>query len=1590
MSLAAQHVESLARFADLDPTGWGLRRALDLALRPATEDDLALAVAAPQWVGDQGDRGDRWVSEVTLRLTGQGGTASGPLVPWLVDDRAIRSATPGAVVGGHDGTYVDRPRLPVAALVRTPGVRLLARRSGGGLAVELELQPRFGAAWRVAVTGGELRARCDLPPLAGDASEHTSDHAPLSDEAGLASRITARGFHLDAPTLAESVAIVTGMPRESAEETLTETDVAALLDALRRATDLVRADPDARPAGVVGELDPAARHLSFYGDQLLAETYRAARAAVRDAAAKHGAGVAPEVVVALVRQRLAAAWSAVATGGTSSAAVERLGNTVALAEAGRQVSLIGPDGLPPLRGRLDLRTLDEAWRTTLCPVHTPESTKVGLVRHVALGGYPLAPMGAAAGPYPDVSVAAALVPFLNHDDPTRASIVTKMFGQALQVEGAHPPAVRTGMETALAEAAGVVRAERAGVVKHTGHGVLRLGDDVVGFGPAGTARRDQDPAWHLLVADTPEGTYVVNGTALAHAPDVAVEPDGTACLRLGLDALTAFLPWHGWNYEDGIVVSSAFAERAASHHLRTVTAPLPAGADVMETVPADQRGGVLPAGTTLAVVLPLGVAAGVPVTADEDCTLVLGGDQGRAYTQVDDKRLSIGVRVRRPLQVGDKLTTRHGGKGVVTRIEPVEAMPRLPDGTPIEVLLNPLGVLRRLNIGTYLEAATALERRLAGRTEPVVVPRRHGPDGLATLADSLSRLGAKGGRLPLLAADGSPVGPEGGVVVGDLHLLKLVHRAEAKAGGRKDAGPSPVSLQPSRSRSGRRGTPQRLGEMELWALQAVGARETVLDLLRARGTGRSELRGLPIVPAGLRAAVAHLAVAGIQVTATTADAPVKLWQRPDLAAEAISAVTVGTGPSGLQDLFKLAKTGPGARPTSQRAAARALLAAADDQEPAGLPGLSAEAAAALAEETVRFTIPLDRPVPHPWMLGAKEPKPTLADINEVPVLPPAFFPPEEFAGPDPLRRRYLDLLTSTITLQRALSAAANARPTGAKEATAKADEAVEGATADVAAKVRWLLGRLGDGPVQGTIAGRLSGKYGILRRNLLGTSAIRSGRAVLVGDPTLGVEQVGLPAWLLADLGVPRSPMGHADVVVLNRQPTLHPYNLVALRAVASPHDAVTVHPYLLQAIAGDFDGDTAAVHRPAGEAARAEIWELCRPGATLHNARDGSPLAKRDLDVAVGLHVLESAGKLEPLAGRALPDGPDVAARVTALVQGELDEGGPVEERLERVAEVMRAGWAGAQHWGFSVVDLPRLSPDEGEEPAEAVKQALAAATSAPLLSLRQAFEAGAAGGLTDLAQLLVTRGDVRPTTALPAPDATTWVPECYLEGLGDEGYFAAAQPAVAGLAAKKLVTPHAGGLTKRLVELGYHEVLGSADCGWAAQDGGPAERSALTCLDQEICCACYDPTGVTRLQPRPGARVGVLAGMLIGERSTQLAMKSIHQRGAGANLKGDVDQLERLFARGTLIDTDGVPQPWTPEAAVARFAALLPAVELPHAHVLLRAAESRRRPGALVRAAQRGDLGPLVRAVRPGRDPAPETVAGDHLLRLILGAPA
>jgi len=1487
----AVHQESLERLQDA--SGFGLARAVELGLR-WLEGDVEVELAdvtfdPPGWLNR------RWgvLARVTLTV---GGRSRGlrVVLPWLLDPTAATSArTAGIVdrVGQFRGTYWDgRFRQPLVSYVWQPGIHRITSPIEDGNTYRGLVVGEFGTLWqlrptredgldRIVVRHGygplrpDERRVFDADALLDDPAEADLDelHRMLNDERRFAS----------------------GLPASKSEIR----DLVGWLRSIER-TDRARARSGTPLARYVGpETGDSADQLlavpmdeqhwrpSGLGDQLSSAVAHAVSVAAGRASTARELDAAQ--VVARIRAAIVGAVDSVARGRdefSASVVAERPRNTLARVEAARQRTFIGFGGLESYEGRLDLRVLPRGWRGRLCPLQTQESANIGLIRHAALADWTGADPHGVLDRYADLSVAAALIPFVGHDDPTRAALGCKMLKQAVVLDQPEPPLIRTGVEALVAEV-GASRAPDSGTFGGVDlrRGVARVGEQDAAVSAHATWPETPIDRWAVV----PGSAEVAAGDLLAHAPDVRVE-DGQPELAFGRNAVVAFLAWHGLNYEDGIVISASFAERMSSTHTVRLATAYDPQLGVKERLSAEAAARLVPAGTPI-----LEVRGEVDrlLSMPEDGYLVPVSDRsGHHYSTrpgpgafQDDVHLAY--RVTRPLQVGDKLTTRHGGKGVVTRIEPDARMPRLPDGRVVEMVLNPLGVLGRLNIGTLMELAAGLELVLSDGWESAAsrtVPRRLGRQDRLALAQRLELLGAPGGKLPLVDAAGRSVGPPGGVMAGPLYVVKLDHLARHKGGSRDDAGASPVTFQPVKAPSWkddrRRSAPQRLGEMELWSLEAVQATRTIDDLMAVRGVGASGLReDRGLLPAGLRAGLGHLAVAGIGFRSTSMRDPgdereISIDPTTGAAEELVRALwRGGEHGSGLEDAIETfaeparvalaedmrkSRAGEGrAAPTPWAVASKilelAIRGGAPDQERAGRG----------AGETVRYEILLPAPVDHPW--HAREPGAeqymVLPPIRRLAILPPSAFGGVSHPDRDPLRRRYRKIIRWVLI-----------------HAEATDDRSRTVALTHLDREVRAFLGSLRKaGGDPDTIAGRTTGKFGLLRRNGLGATAIRSGRAVLVGDPSLHPEHVRIPHWMADDLGIDPGPVatGHADIVLVNRQPTLHPYGLQALRAEIWQADAVALHPVLLKAIAGDFDGDTVAVHRLESEEAREEIWNLRRPSAALRSGADGELLAKLDQDVRIGLAYARATPTVSPreVAEAAVGELPLTTAAQRSAA-------------LKAVVSVHEEGLDAAGAWGPSVVDL--------DPPALESDLARYLETEAPDLYLGALSEAIGKIGSAALGQWLIGRGTATgPLSDLPAVE----VRGSYLDGIADEDYFAAAQPAIAGIAAKKLITPFAGALTRSLVRHGYEIVITAEHC---HADG--RAHSIFECVDVNgPCAAAYGANPETGREVEVGEPVGIRAALFIGEKSTQKALKAIHRRSVDDSRKNSgKDNLKELAA--------------------------------------------------------------------------------------------
>lgn len=1259
---------------------------------------------------------------------------------------------------------------------------------------------------------------------------------------------------------------------------------------------------------------------------------------------------------AAVSRRIRALWDPVGVN-ASMVVAEATTNRLAEIERSRTVTLFGPGGLShPWRGSAALRDTHPSALGRLCPLHTRESEDIGLVRFLADGAQAGADPVAVDSSGGHLSASARLIPFFGHNDPARGLIAAKTLKQALPIAEAAPPIVETGAEAQLAEQ-GVVRAADDGMVRSTlpleveergrqrrVYPIERLGID----------ESRVDNRWRLLVE---EGEQVTTGQLLASAPDVVNHADGAPRLCLGRDCLVAFTPWYGWNVEDAIVVGSDLAQPFTSRHVLPVEERL-GTREVVARVP--DVGNVVGAGELLARVR----------TADNGQREVRSPAAGEvAYVSEEPGSLTVHLRVELPLSVGDKLTTRHGGKGVVGRVVPAERMPRVPAlDRRVEAIINPVGIARRLNIGTLAEAHAGL-LALLGATARASSGWRLGSDGLTRLREDLAEAGAPGGRLALELDDGTELSD---VVVGPQYLLKLDHLAARKLQARGHGPRARRAPQPARgarwSAGVRIGGAQRLGEMEMWALQAVGADELATDALRARAESSDEPGKLD---GTLVSVLRHLRAANVGTTLETHDGT-EVDVCDDKALE-------GLHPRELAGLRHYLTVGPDRAPSEADAWSGVELLAPDDihrpevdferggpDDPLYRPdwfgqpaspscpcGAVTEAGAVCwtcegvarrraspQRRRLRWAIALPEAVPHPWWTAAE----TVAldssgdgaveevadapghgelfaesghgpgtSIEAVPVLPPAYRSPE-----DGINAAYRELARAARRLEALLEWAGD----GADDIPMVAD-----ARAHLAAAVIEVIGRPGDGPAAGTISGRLNGKQGLLRRGLLGRTTDWSARAVLTPDPDLGPEQVGVPRAVWSRLGLPEQAAGSDSdlgrVVVLNRQPTLHPYNLVALQAQPVDDDTIHLPPLLCKAIAGDFDGDEATLHRPRGAGARADAWQRLRPAHNLRSSADGGLLATLGQEISIGLHraAAEAGGWRALACGHGAADTGESVSSPAELAERCVDTASDPATALQRLWKLQRSGFSAAVGWSLSLAELRAVDRDRvaehtrelanGRASADAVAHRLLADVGEVRAygGLGEAVAAGAAGPDSGHVQLLGARGPVARFDPRIDRDDPPFITGCYALGLEPAEHAAAAPAALRNIGDKKLLSPETGGLTKRLAEIAEDVVVSGEDCAWqprpewlpSTPDPVGTGRSPVACRWPYPCQQCYGPDPATGDPPPVGRRVGLLAALLIGERSTQQSMRSFWGGGAERTLERQVVELKGFFGQGT-----------------------------------------------------------------------------------------
>ncbi len=512
------------------------------------------------------------------------------------------------------------------------------------------------------------------------------------------------------------------------------------------------------------------------------------------------------------------------------------------------------------------------------------------------------------------SVATALIPFLQNDDANRALMGSNMQRQAVPLLNTETPVVGTGMERKAAVDSGVcVVAKKAGTVDYVSSNLIRMTYDdgeKAEFHLTKFARSNQSNCYNQKPI-VQKGDHVEEGEVIADGPSTSMGE-----LALGKNPLIGFMTWEGYNYEDAVLLSERLVQEDVytSVHIEEyeaeardtklgpeeITRDVPGvGDDALKDL--DDRGIIrigaeVRAGDILVgKVTPKGETE---LTAEERLLRAIFGEKARevrdtslkvphgeygivvdakVFTRENSDELSPGVNQavriyiaqKRKISVGDKMAGRHGNKGVVSRVLPVEDMPYLPNGRPLDIVLNPLGVPSRMNIGQVLEIHLSLAAKALGFNVATPVfdgANEHDIMDTLDLANDYVNLEweefeakHKEELLPEVMQylsdhrdhrevwKGVPITRDGKVrlrdgrtgeyfdnpvTIGHMHYLKLHHLVDDKIHARSTGPYSLVTQQPLGGKAQFGG--QRFGEMEVWALEAYGASYTLQEILTVK------------------------------------------------------------------------------------------------------------------------------------------------------------------------------------------------------------------------------------------------------------------------------------------------------------------------------------------------------------------------------------------------------------------------------------------------------------------------------------------------------------------------------------------------------------------------------------------------------------------------------------------------------------------------------------------------------------------------------------------------------------------------------------
>ena len=501
----------------------------------------------------------------------------------------------------------------------------------------------------------------------------------------------------------------------------------------------------------------------------------------------------------------------------------------------------------------------------------------------------------AISPIQIVSVAASLIPFFEHDDANRALMGSNMQRQSVPLLLPQKPIVGTGLENQIALDSGItINAQQDGIVKSVTANKIVIRENS-GRHHKYNLQKYQRSNQETCINHRPivwEGEKIKSGQMLTDGPGII-----NSELSLGQNVLVAYMPWQGYNFEDAILINErlVYEDIFTSIHIERYEIEIDRTVEISEQTTNNipnlnildvqnlNEDGIVTIGT---FVKPGDILVGKIIPKDDSEQLpeskllraIFGakakgvrdtsfrmpeGEYGRVIETLTFNRqtklaykfekIQIFVAQIRKIQVGDKIAGRHGNKGIISRILPRQDMPFLPDGTPIDIILNPLGVPSRMNVGQLYECLLGLAgHKLNRRFKILPFDEIYGSEVSRILINKKLRQASiendeawlfnpySPGKMVLL--DGR-TGKEfdNPITVGNAYMLKLIHLVDDKMHSRATGPYSLVTQQPLGGKAQHGG--QRFGEMEVWALEGFGASFTLKELLTIKSDdmqGRNE------------------------------------------------------------------------------------------------------------------------------------------------------------------------------------------------------------------------------------------------------------------------------------------------------------------------------------------------------------------------------------------------------------------------------------------------------------------------------------------------------------------------------------------------------------------------------------------------------------------------------------------------------------------------------------------------------------------------------------------------------------------------------